>query len=121
MTIETNNVIFFNQLAKLRADPTMKNLVDLARTDPLLADMEINDLAASLTDLTPRENILWLLAYLQGVCASSYMMGHQLTLDELQGRLNKYWEGGDWRFRHPYTAKPSNIITPPPTDPKPSA
>lgn len=113
-------IVFFNQLSKLRNDPTLKNLVDLAAIDPLQADIEVNDLATGLSNLTPRENILWLLAYLQGLCTRAHLGNHQATIDELQGRLTKYWKGGDWRYRHPYVPRKSRVDTlvDPPEPPK---
>ncbi len=114
-----SNVIFFNKLAALRLNPTMKNLIALAKESPELVDEELNDFAISRGhEFSFREHVFWLLGYIQGVCAYKYLGTNQAVLKELEARVIKYYKGGDFKYRLPYKAAvrvPITDKTDPPT------
>lgn len=95
-------IFYFNKLAELRRNPTLKNLMDLAKVDPSQASHEINDLAMQTGNtFSGRENVLWLTAYLMGMCSAR--TDGPRAFEEYEGRLKKFWKNGEVLFRSPYT------------------
>ena len=102
-----DNLFFFNKVAELRNNPTFKNLLELAKEDAIKADFEINDFAGLIAPtLSSRENVLWLMAYLQGMCSRSFQASQKAAVEELQNRVNQYYQSGNWLFRKPYQPVP---------------
>jgi hypothetical protein len=97
-------VFFFNSTAKLREEPTIKNLLSVAKTNPAQAVVEINDWAAKLGNrFSSNEQRIWIVAYIMGV-ASGITEG-TAAWAELTERLERFKQDREF-FRVPYKIDP---------------
>jgi hypothetical protein len=97
-------VFFFNNTAKLREEPTIKNLLALAKTNPAQAVIEINDWAAKQGHrFTSNEQRIWIVAYVMGVATG--LTEGTAAWAELTERLEKFGQDKEY-FRTPYKIDP---------------
>lgn len=95
----TDNVEYLDAKARLKHEPTFRNLMSLAAASPKAAIEEITDTTSIASLMNERECIIYLLGQLAGLCSRSHYASHVKAMNELDERLRKYWRDGEFDYR----------------------